>query len=682
MSSNATVTVTILDINDNAPRFVRPLEGSEFRIPENAAMGYRITIFDFHAVDDDDNNNVTYNVVGGTGQGVFDVDPTEGYAFLASSEPLDRESIGLYNLTVQASDDGNMSSEITGTIRVVDINDNVPEFELNLYPALVSENSVVGSTLITVSAFDFDTDGHTVGYGFVPFTGCNMSVDYSTFITENEVNFTIDGFTGEITLDSGMLDAEHANPNITLCVVAYSSADPRNITDYTHVVVIPTDVNEHDPFFSTACQRFMIDETTSVGTILYDIVGNDTDRNPDFHYTINANFLSIYNNGSIYLNSPLDLRNPVGLLSNTIICGSSMKCIPYSVTLHDEDPDLPTARDVSCFSVITIIDVDNYPPAFTSTLFEGAIYENANIGDAVKTVLQDGTIGTADLRTTATDPDVGYNLRYSLGDTTFATFDYDSNINDIISLAETLDYESTMEYTFGIVVSDTGDRNDTAMVHVTVLDTNDNTPVFQQAMYNISVVEESSLTLSIGMVSATDEDSGVNQMLMYSIQSAVPADYFDINDQTGAISIRQRVDREEYSQHELEVIAVDQGTPALTGTTMITITLTDINDNPPEFSQNQYFGRVSENAVMGTEVMNMDDGQQLQLMANDADSGENAEFIYQLVAPSVFAVDNMTGAVSVSGLLDFEQAMQISFQVIVLLKIVIYILLPNDMLYF
>jgi len=188
MSSNATILVTILDINDNAPRFVTPLADTEFRIPENAGMGDRVTNVEFRAIDDDDNNNVTYRVVGGTGQGIFDVEPTEGHIFLASGHSLDREVIGFYNLTVQASDDGNMTTDITGTIRVVDVNDNVPEFDANLYPAFVAESTNDSSVLIRVSAFDLDTDNHTIGYGFVPLVGCDSSMTYTTFITEREVN--------------------------------------------------------------------------------------------------------------------------------------------------------------------------------------------------------------------------------------------------------------------------------------------------------------------------------------------------------------------------------------------------------------------------------------------------------------------------------------------------------------
>ena len=161
------VIISVTDVNDNAPRFVTPLSGTEFRIPENVSAIYNITHTRFHAVDDDVNNNVTYSIVGGTGLGVFDIYPT-GYIFLANGT-LDREVTSFYNLTVEARDDGNISTQITRTIRVLDINDRLPEFTLNQYTTFVFENVSTGTTITTVSAIDFDEDidNYTVGYGFV-----------------------------------------------------------------------------------------------------------------------------------------------------------------------------------------------------------------------------------------------------------------------------------------------------------------------------------------------------------------------------------------------------------------------------------------------------------------------------------------------------------------------------------
>ena len=315
MSSNTTVMVTISDINDNAPRFVTPLSGTEFRISENRSAIYNITNTRFHAVDDDVNNDITYSIVGGTGVGVFDIYPT-GYIFLANGM-LDREVTSFYNLTVEARDDGNMTTQITGTIRVLDINDRLPEFTLNQYTAFVFENVPAGTTITTVSAIDFDEDidNHTVGYGFVSNDMCEISINhsitinYTNYITEGSVDFEINNVTGVITLNSGMLDADSITPNITLCVVAYSSADPTNVTDNARVIIIPRDINEHNPVLEE-CDDHIINETISVGTIIFSVTGTDQDQDSNLYYVIITfpSSLEIYSNGSIYLNNPINLQ--------------------------------------------------------------------------------------------------------------------------------------------------------------------------------------------------------------------------------------------------------------------------------------------------------------------------------------------------------------------------------------
>ena len=570
MSSNVTVIVTISDINDNPPRFVMPLSGTEFRIFENVNAVYNITNARFHAIDDDLNNNITYRIVGGTGVGIFDIYPT-GYIYLASGS-LYHESTDLYNLTVEARDDGNMSTEITGTIRVLDINDRLPEFTLNQYAAFVFENISAGASIITVSAIDLDadTDNHTVGYGFVPNSACNSSMDYRNSINESDVDFVINNVTGLITLNSGILDADDVMPNITLCVATYSSANPTSITDYARVVIIPMDVNEHDPTFTTRCDDVTIDETTNVGAIIYTVMGSDQDQDSILHYQILdiANSLQIYNNGSIYLN------NQINLQSISFSCGS-LKCIPYIVQLFDHpNTSLDTTRSISCRGFISVRDVDNNALSFASSVFNGAVYENASVGDVVK-MLEDGRVGTADLDVTATDVDVGFILRYSLINNSFTAFEFDSEINGILQVGAMLDYEAVTEYSFDIIVRDTGGQNDTAIVNIRVLDVNDNLPTFQQPTYNFTVEEESNMGLIIGMVSASDNDSGQNQIFTYQIESANPnGSFFRVNDQTGEIAINSRVDREQYSQHEIMVVAIDQGSPALTGSTIVSIEIT------------------------------------------------------------------------------------------------------------
>ena len=132
-------------------------------------------------------------------------------------------------------------------------------------------------------------------------------------------------------------------------------------------------------------------------------------------------------------------------------------------------------------------------------------------------------------------------------------------------------------YNFTVTPTDNGLRSRSgppAHIIIYVTDVNDNPPVFQQSTYNFTVAEESNVGLIIGIVSASDRDSGQNALLTYRIISAMPnGSFFTINNQTGEISILSSLDREQYSQHELVVVAMDQGLYTLTGITTVSINI-------------------------------------------------------------------------------------------------------------
>ena len=145
---------------------------------------------------------------------------------------------------------------------------------------------------------------------------------------------------------------------------------------------------------------------------------------------------------------------------------------------------------------------------------------------------------------------------------------------------EPLDYESVEMYNFTVTPTDNGlipRSGPPAHIIIYVTDVNDNLPVFQQPTYNFTVadLEESNVGLIVGMVSASDNDTGLNALLTYHIISTMPnGSFFRINNQTGEISILSSLDREQYSQHELMVVAMDQGSPtALTGNTTVFINI-------------------------------------------------------------------------------------------------------------
>ncbi|RMB93086.1 hypothetical protein DUI87_30592 [Hirundo rustica rustica] len=184
-------------------------------------------------------------------------------------------------------------------------------------------------------------------------------------------------------------------------------------------------------------------------------------------------------------------------------------------------------------------------------------------------------------------------------------------------LAKALDREEAAFHELVLRASDGGDpaRTGTARIRVTVVDVNDNAPVFSQAEYTVRVPEDVPVGSVLVTVTATDADEGLNGDVKYSLKKAsnIAPDIFQLDSEKGAITILQSLDFEESDSYELEVQARDGG--GLLDTAKVTITVTDINDNVPVISVRSALSEISEDAPPGTVVA--------LLHVQDRDSGAN-----------------------------------------------------------
>ncbi|RMB96926.1 hypothetical protein DUI87_26997 [Hirundo rustica rustica] len=184
-------------------------------------------------------------------------------------------------------------------------------------------------------------------------------------------------------------------------------------------------------------------------------------------------------------------------------------------------------------------------------------------------------------------------------------------------LAKALDREEAAFHELVLRASDGGDpaRTGTARIRVTVVDVNDNAPVFSQAEYTVRVPEDVPVGSVLVTVTATDADEGLNGLVKYSLKkvSNMASDIFHLDSETGAITLLRSLDFEEGDSYELEVQARDGG--QLFDTAKVTITVTDINDNVPVISVRSALNEISEDAPSGTVVA--------LLHVQDRDSGAN-----------------------------------------------------------
>ncbi len=186
---------------------------------------------------------------------------------------------------------------------------------------------------------------------------------------------------------------------------------------------------------------------------------------------------------------------------------------------------------------------------------------------------------------------------------------------------------------------------------IEVLDVNDESPRFSQAFGYALVIPENITvgTLVSDRVKALDRDGGQGGVVRYFISGAIPLaaiDWFIVDPITGDITLSQRLDREENPTISLSVTASDQGLPQLMSMVTVLITVSDVNDNAPMFTQQVYTRQVPEFIDIGSRA--------ISVLATDPDLGSNAQVVYSLSTNPRFTVNPNSGEITTTGGLDHE----------------------------
>ncbi|XP_028272007.1 protocadherin gamma-A10-like [Parambassis ranga] len=278
---------------------------------------------------------------------------------------------------------------------------------------------------------------------------------------------------------------------------------------------------------------------------------------------------------------------------------------------------------------VEVLDINDHAPLFPNKdkplSFE--ISESAAVG--VRFPLQ-----------SAEDLDVGQN---ALQDYILAPNDNfvlqqhsnpDGNKYIEMVLQKPLDRERHPHLSLKLIAVDGGtpQRSGTVNIDVTVLDANDNDPVFNQSNYKATVVENALKGTSIITVNATDADSGSNGLITYSLSKmkGSVADIFRIDEITGTVFVSGQIDYERNKKYEVRVEAKDHG--GLTGTSKVIFDVTDVNDNPPIINIMSFSSLLSEDAPPGTTIA--------VLNIKDADSEKNGQIKCSIDAKLPFKIES------------------------------------------
>ncbi|XP_007473832.1 protocadherin alpha-8 isoform X12 [Monodelphis domestica] len=317
-------------------------------------------------------------------------------------------------------------------------------------------------------------------------------------------------------------------------------------------------------------------------------------------------------NGVLFVNSRIDREE---------LCGRSLVCSIHLEVIVD--------KPLQVFHVeVDIKDINDNPPVFPVKEQKLFIYESR---------LPDSRFPLEG----ASDPDIGTNalLTYSLSTNDYFILDVKSkNEQDKLVelvLRKPLDREEVPEHHLILTVTDGGkpELTGTVQLLITVLDVNDNAPTFERSEYEVKILENAARGTLVIQLNASDADEGINGEIVYSFNSlASPLinDKFQINPDTGEISIQRYLDFEDINSYKFRVDATDKGNPPMVGHCTIRVDVEDTNDNAPELSVTSLSLPVREDAPPGTVIA--------LISVSDRDSGANGLVTCFLSPPSPFTL--------------------------------------------
>ncbi|XP_071879532.1 protocadherin gamma-A5-like [Anas platyrhynchos] len=261
---------------------------------------------------------------------------------------------------------------------------------------------------------------------------------------------------------------------------------------------------------------------------------------------------------------------------------------------------------------VEIMDINDNAPSFSEIQIEETLSETTGLGTRMHlSKAHDPDVGVNSLQSYELSGDEHFSLSVQVG--------ADGEKRPELVLAKALDREEAAFHELVLRASDGGEpaRTGTARIRVSVLDANDNAPVFSQAVYAVRVPEDVPVGTTLLTLTATDADEGINGDVKYSLKKITEkaSKMFHLDPETGSIRLVRTLDFEESDSYELGVQARDSG--ELFDTAMVSISVTDVNDNAPEISVRSALSEISEDAPPGTVVA--------LLHVQDRDSGANGE---------------------------------------------------------
>nr|XP_015205221.1 PREDICTED: protocadherin alpha-4-like isoform X10 [Lepisosteus oculatus] len=361
-----------------------------------------------------------------------------------------------------------------------------------------------------------------------------------------------------------------------------------------------------------------VKQGTFVGNIAKDLNLNREDLESRMFHIVSGSKKKYFEvnlkTGILYVNDRIDREE---LCSNTITCSMNLEAVV----------NLP----MNLYRVeVNILDINDNSPEFPTKSLNLSIAESSFAG--LKFPLpsaNDADIGSNSVKTYKLSPNEHFSLEVQ-GLT-------EQSVSSELVLQKALDREKQPVINLILTAFDGGKPplSGTLQITVTVLDNNDNSPVFSSAFYKIRVLENVPKGTSLITLNATDLDEGLNSEIVYSFiyhGYGHVLDVFDINPSSGEVTVKGNIDYEENSAFEIRVQAQDRGQTPFATHCKLLVEVVDVNDNAPEIAITSLSGTVKEDAAVGTTVA--------LITVLDKDGGKNGNVHCQILGDVPFKLQS------------------------------------------
>ncbi|XP_029918439.1 protocadherin beta-15-like [Myripristis murdjan] len=448
------------------------------------------------------------------------------------------------------------------------------------------------------------------------------------------------------------IDREEVCDRSKVCLINLKTV-LENPLEVHYVAVEILDVNDHSPSFPENEKVLEIFESALPGARFQLQAARDADSGPlsvqQYKLSQNEHFrLEVKDRG--------ENRKTPSLILQKSLDRESVKT--HALLLTAVDGGKPP-RSGNMRIIVDVSDVNDNPPVFTKDAYIVQLKENSPIGAVV-------------VQVNATDLDEGLNgeVVYSFGNDVDGYVRALFNLNSVtgeLTVAEIIDFEESSRYEIDIQASDKGTAALTTdkSVIINVIDVNDNAPEIEVTSFSRALPEDSKPGTTVALISVTDSDSDLNGKVMCFINQGASFTLTpSLQNNMYSLVTKSSLDREQQSHYDVTIVAKDAGEPSLSSEKTISIFVSDVNDNCPEFLLNPYSFYITENNAPGDFVFSV--------KASDRDEGDNAFISYHILRDSrtensltsFLNINSENGNILALKTFDFETVKTFQFQVV------------------